>query len=163
MFSCFLFLFLYKNISINKEALQLAQENWQTENKNRENARLLTSSIKAIESERALLNTHFVQSSDVVPFLDTIEKLAKNVGVKAEIISVDIIKDIPALTVEMKALGSFETIYKLIMLLENSPYNLEFVLVDIQSLNMQDEALNKEGKSHQWSATFKIKLLSFVN
>ncbi len=163
IFSCFVFLFLYKNINDNKEKLQLAQEKWQTEYTRRENARSLTNSIKTMESERNLLEKHFIQSSDIVPFLDMIEKLSVEVGTKAEIFSVDVAKDNLSLMVEMKAQGSFENIYKLIILLENSPYNLDFVLVDIQNSNSQNVSVGKNNKSQQWIATFKIKLLNFIN
>ena len=158
IFSVFVFLFLYRNINNNKEMSHLAQEKWQVEATNRENTKLLVSSIKAIEPERALLKTHFVQSSDVVPFLDTIEKLAKKVGAEAEITSVNLVKDNTSLMVRMKASGNFGTIYKLILLLENSPYDLEFVLVDIET---SDTSSSK--KNPQWIANFQIKLLSFVN
>ena len=157
IFSCFVFIFLYKDINSKKEMSQLAQEKWQTEAISRENAKSLINSVKIIEPQKALLETHFVQSSNVVPFLDTIEKITKDVGATAEVVSVDVAKDNPALIVEMNASGSFETIYKLIMLLENSPYNLEFISVNIKDSD------TSVGKSSQWTATFQIKLLSFIN
>ncbi len=157
VFFSFVFVFLYKDINNKKEAIQIAQEKWQTETTRRENIKFLIDSIESIKTERTLLDTHFVQSSDVVPFLDTIEGLAKNVGANAEVISVDVAKDSSSLVVQMSASGSFETIYKLILLLENSPYDLEFILVDIKNLNSSIK------KIPQWTATFQIKLLSFVN
>jgi len=163
VFSCFVFVFLYREVNGKREILQQAQEKWQTETTRRENARSLVNSIEIIKSERNLLETHFVQSSDVVPFLDTIEKLAKEVGAEAEVVSVNIDKDSSSLMVEMKAQGSFETIYKLIMLLEHSPYNLEFVLANIQNRNEENISANKNNKPQPWIATFQIKVLSFVN
>ncbi len=157
VFFSFVFVFLYKDINNKKEAIQIAQEKWQTETTRRENIKFLIDSIESIKTERTLLDTHFVQSSDVVPFLDTIEGLAKNVGANAEVISVDVAKDSSSLVVQMSASGSFETIYKLILLLENSPYDLEFILVDIKNLNSSIK------KIPQLTATFQIKLLSFVN
>jgi hypothetical protein len=157
VFFSFVFVFLYKDINNKKEAIQIAQEKWQTEATRRENIKLLIDSVESIKTERTLLDTHFVQSSDVVPFLDTIEGLAKNVGANAEVISVDVVKDNSSLVVQMSASGSFETIYKLILLLENSPYDLEFILVDIKNLNSSIK------KIPQWTATFQIKLLSFLN
>ncbi|MCX6751390.1 MAG: hypothetical protein NT161_01320 [Candidatus Nomurabacteria bacterium] len=157
IFSCFVFIFLYKDINNKKEISQLAQEKWQTKATSMENAKSLINSVKIIEPQKALLETHFVKSSDVVPFLDTIEKISKDVGATAEVVSVDVAKDNPSLIVEMNASGSFETIYKLIMLLENSPYNLEFVSVDLKNSG------TSIGKSPQWTATFQIKLLNFIN
>jgi hypothetical protein len=157
IFFSFVFVFLYKDINNKKEAIQTAQEKWQTEAIRRENIKFLIDSVKSIKIERTSLDTHFVQSSDVVPFLDTIEELAKNVGANAEVISVDVAKDNLSLVVQMSTSGSFETIYKLILLLENSPYDLEFILVDIKNLNSSIK------KIPQWTATLQIKLLSFLN
>lgn len=151
------FIYLYGVIKEKKEISQIAQEKWQEETTHRENAKSLASSIKAITSERILLETHFVPSSNIVSFLDTIEKLAENVGAKSEVSSVDMSGDKSTLVVEMKAQGSFEIIYKLVTLLENSPYELDFILVDIKS---SDTAT---GKVPQWTATFRMELLSFVN
>ncbi len=154
------FLFLYKEINNNKNISQSMQENWQVEATRREEASSLVNSIRAIAPERAALDSHFVQSSDVVPFLDTVERLARGVDTKVEITSVEVAKDNASLMVEAKASGSFENVYKLIMLLENSPYNLEFVLVDIKNVSAQDATISKNA---QWTATFQIKLLSFIN
>lgn len=163
LFASFIFLFLYKEINNKRVATQQAQEKWQTENSHRENMRSLVNSIKTIESERKLLETHFVQNSDIVPFLDTIERLAREAGVKAEVVSVDVTKDIPSLIVEMKAQGNFETIYKLVVLLENSQYDLRFASVNIQNQNEQDISASKTNKAQLWTAAFRIKVLSFVN
>jgi len=163
VFSCFVFVFLYKDINNKKEISQQAQEKWQTETTRRKNTRSLVNSIKVIESERALLETHFVQGSDIVSFLNIIEKLAKEVKVKAEVVSVNITEDNSSLMVEMKARGNFETIYKLVMLLENSPYSLEFTSVDIQNQNEENVSANKINKAQPWVATFQMKVLSFVN
>jgi hypothetical protein len=165
VFSCFIFVYLYININNIKETSQLAEEKWQTEMADRENARSLANSIKTIEPERALLETHFVQGSDVVPFLDTIEKLAKEVGVNAEVVSVNPMKSSSSLVVGIKASGSFGAIYKLTTLLENSPYILDFVSFDIQNLNAEDPSVSKNSKTKapQWTATFQIRLLSFIN
>ena len=156
IFSCLVFLFLYRDINNKKEISQSAQEKWQTENARRENAKSLANLIKTIEPEKTLLETHFAQSSDVVPLLDTIEKLAREVGVEAEVMSIDVIENSSSLIVEVQVSGSFGTIYKLITLLENSPYELEFVLADIKQMDTM------AGKTPEWTATFQMKVLSFT-
>jgi len=163
IFSCFVFMFLYKNINNNQEKLKISQEKLQTETAYRDNARLLTNSIKAIEPERNLIEKHFIKSSDVVPFLDMIERLSKEVGSEVEISSVDIAKNNSSLVVNAKVLGNFEKIYKLITLIENSPYSLEFVSVDIKNLNPQDIITNKNNNNQKWMANLEIRLLSFIN
>lgn len=136
---------------------------WQKEASRREEIRSLYRSIKTIEKQKSLIETHFAQGSNIVPFLDTIENLASKTEAKAEITSVDIAKDNAGLMVGIKASGSFEAVYRFLLLLENSPYELEFISMDMQKTvtqNVSDK--NKKSKIPPWNAVFKIKLLSFI-
>lgn len=151
-FSCFAFFFLYKEINNNKKIAQETQTKWQDEANRRDGIRSLERLVKSITKEKDLLESHFAQSSNIVPFLDTIEKLAVSSKTKSEVVSVDISQDGSGLLVGLKASGNFEAIYKFLTLLENSPYELEFISVNIQKLSAQAG----------WEATFKIKLLSFI-
>jgi len=146
---CFVFLFLNKEVNINNKAFEDNEIKWQQETERREGIRLLNNSIRKIENEKDLLETHFAQSSNIVPFLDTMESLGTKVGAKTEITSVDIPKESNSLNIEMKISGSFEKIYKFLLLLENSPYKLEITSIDIS-------------KQNTWEANLKIKLLSFI-
>ncbi len=160
-FACFAFFFLYKEINDNKKISEKKQIEWQSEADRRDEIKLLEGSIKDISKEKTLLESHFAQSSDVVPFLSTIEQLALSIRAKIEVVSVDILKDNTGLLVGLKASGSFETIYKFLTLLENSPYELEFVSMDMQNLSTQTVS-NKKVVNRQWEAFFKVKLLSFI-
>lgn len=151
-FSCFAFFFLYKEINNNKKISEKTQIEWQNETSRREDIRSLERSIKSISKEKTLLESHFAQSSNIVPFLDTIEKLALSSKNKSEVVSVDILQDGSGLLIGLRASGSFEAIYKFLTLLENSPYELEFISVDMQRLSLQAG----------WEVVFKIKLLSFT-
>ena len=158
-FFCFIFVFLYKEIDTNKNAYQKNETQWQQETERRNGIKLLNSSISKIEDEKNLLETHFAQSGDIVPFLDTLEATGKKVGVKAQVALVNISKDGQNLVLEMKVDGSFEGIYKFILLLENSPYELEFTSTDIR----KNETVNAAGKvNSSWMADLKMNLLSFV-
>jgi len=155
------FIFLYKAINNNTQKAQQDMTVWQMESLRRDDIRSLDRSLQKISNERTLLETHFAKSSDVVPFLDTIERLAPMVGAVAHVNSVDTSTDSTGLTVGLKASGSFEAIYKFLKLLENSPYELEFLSMDIHKLTMPD-VLGKPAADSQWEAVFKIQLLSFV-
>jgi len=160
-FSSTVFVFLYKGAKSNQMISEKMQTEWQTEATRREGIKSLDHSIKAIEGERALLESHFTQSSNVVPFLDTIEKLALEVQAESEVVSVDIPKEENKLLVAIKASGSFEALYKFLTLLENSPYELDFISMDIQKLGGEIVS-DKIRLFSQWSAIFRIKLLSFI-
>jgi len=159
--SFFVLFFLYGQINNNKKISEQIQAEWQTEKIRRNEARSLDRLVLAIGKEKILLESHFTQSSNIVPLLNTIEQLSLKVGAKSKVTSVDISKDKTILMVAVGTSGSFNAVYKFLMLLENSPYELEFVSVDMQKTG----APTVSGKiivSPQWEAIFKIKLLSFV-
>ena len=160
-FSSFLFLFLYTKINSNNNISEQMRIEWQTEAQRQNDMKSLEESILVISEERALLETHFAQSSDVVPFLDMIEKLAKDGGAKAEVVLVDLSKDNMGLVVQIEATGNFRSVYKFLTLLENSPYELEVMSMDMKKLGGGDPN-DKNSKTTQWSAVLQVELLSFV-
>lgn len=160
IFSCFAFVFLYREINDNNQKVQQDLTTWTAEMRLREEIRSFDRSLQKIADDRIMLETHFAKSSDIVPFLDSIEKLAPRVGATARIDSVDALKDNTGLVVELKASGSFEAIYKFLTLLENSPYELDFLSMDIHKIIL--DVSDKNEKDSRWEAFLKIKLLSFV-
>jgi hypothetical protein len=157
IFLCFTFWFLYRAINSNNQKAEAGMITWQAEASRRDDITSLDRSLQEIAPDRMLLETHFAKSSDVVPFLDTVEGLAPKAGALAQVNSVNI--DNTGLIVELKALGSFESIYRFLTLLENSPYELDFISMDIHTAV---QVTDKNVKSPSWEAIFKIKLLSFV-
>src|SRR6185503_20132315 len=129
-FACGVFLFLYSLVSKNKKEAERISTEWQAESTRREEIRSVDSYMKIIEGDVAELETHFAESTNVVPFLDTLELLARRAKAESEVTSVDISKDNKVLTVGVRASGSFEVVYTFLVLLENSPYELEFTSVD---------------------------------
>jgi len=156
--SCFVFFFLYRTIQNNNTASADTEVKWQSEQNRRDQIQLLDRLLKDIQTERGLLDTHFARGSDVVPFLNLIEKLAPEVGAKAEVALIDVPKDKSGLVVGINSAGSFEALYKFLTLLENSPYELEFISIDLERLG--DVADTKVATN--WSGVFKVKLLSFI-
>jgi hypothetical protein len=154
------FVFLYHNINSNNEKAQTDIRAWRAELDRRNDIRSLDRSLEGMKGDTARLQTHFAESSDVVPFLDTIEKLAPKAGAKAEVGSVIAGADNAALIVTLKASGSFESVYKFLTLLENSPYELDFISMDFHAI--LPDASQKGGRALGWEAVFKIQLLSFI-
>ena len=164
MFFCvsfFVFLFFYRAISDNNKESQLKEQQWQSETLRRNGIKQLDDSVKMIEGDRAQLETHFAQSSDIVPFLDTIEGLAPKTGITAEVTSVDLSADRTELVVGMKTSGTFNGLYKFLTLLENSPYELEFLGMDMHKQTVASVG-DKSSSVVEWDAVFQIKLLSFT-
>lgn len=131
-----------------------------SENARRNNIENLNNEIKDISSQREMLETHFAKDSDVVPFLDNLQALSLKAGSPAEVSSVDLNKEDGHLEVSMKTSGDFTSIYKLLALLENSPYEIDFTSVQLDK-EVLSEADLKLGKTPKWNATFDLTLLSF--
>ncbi|MFA6257191.1 MAG: hypothetical protein WCT29_02560 [Candidatus Paceibacterota bacterium] len=146
------FWFVSGEINQNKKSAEVMWTEWQKENLRRHQIRDLEVLLSEAEAKRAELDTHFAESSNIVPFLDTTQELARKVGAESEIISVDNSAESGGLTVVVHATGSFESLYKFLELLEHSPYELEFLTVDLGRL--------AEGSG--WEANFKLRLLTFI-
>jgi len=158
---CFALVFLYQKINDNNQKTQQDTINLQTETRRRNDIASLDQMLQKIAPDRALLENHFIKSSDVVPLLNIIENLAKESGVSAQIDSVDAKIDNARLIVGLKASGRFEAIYKFLTLLENSPYVLDFISMDMHKLSSPVVA-GKDVNNASWEAVFQIQLLSFI-
>lgn len=159
--SSFIFIFLYKEIEIKNNIGEQKIIEFKKEEQRRNEIKLLNSGIKAIENEVSLLNGYFTKSTEVVHFLDKIEALARDTKAETEVTSVTMASDFSSLSVKMKATGSFEALYKFLLLLENSSYELEFNSVDISRPELID-ADTGILESSEWSMTLEINLISFI-
>lgn len=155
------FVLLYREINNNSRKVENSIITLQTEAKRREDIISLNKSINKITNDKILLEAHFAKNSDIVPFLDAIEKLGPQVGAKVQVESVDVMAKGAGLMVGLKTSGSFESIYTFLRLLENSPYELDFTFVEISKLPGSD-VVSKNIKSSVWEAVFNIQLLSFI-
>ena len=139
-------------IDKNEELSKEAQTAWEKEETHRYEIQGLKNLLKDIAKEKAEIDSYFASSKNVVPFLDSMQALARRVGATSEIQSLDSSQG--EFIVVMNAEGSFEALYKLLELLENSPYELEFLTVDFTKQTGEDTS--------DWQVFFKIKLLSFI-
>lgn len=158
--SCAFLFFIYKEVDKTKKATEELELKYKVEFEKRQEMKTLDKSVKILEEDKVKLDQHFANGSNIVPFLNTLEELAENVGANAEVSSVDILKDNQGLLVSVKAEGTFGSIYKLLELFENSVYELEITELDIQKVLRGDTI---EGNpSSYWEGLFRIKLISFI-
>ncbi|KKU75706.1 MAG: hypothetical protein UY01_C0006G0035 [Candidatus Nomurabacteria bacterium GW2011_GWB1_47_6] len=153
--SCFGFFYVFKAINENKAVASEALLAWKAEETKRDEVRSLDKFLESVRDDRASLDGHFAQSSNAVPFLDSLEELGGLASAKSEVLSVEMPVGGSDLLVTLKAEGSFKSVYKFLELLENSPYALEFVSLDIGRVSKTDAAAG-------WEGFFKIKLLTFT-
>ncbi|MES2315199.1 MAG: hypothetical protein V4486_00475 [Patescibacteria group bacterium] len=161
--SCSLFIYLYQNTQKNDQVSSDLEKQLKDEASKREEVKSLDRMLKSMEGERATLDSHFIvgASSDAVPFLNMLETLAPKVGAEAAVALVDAPKDNSGLVVGVNVQGSFESLYKFITLLENAPYELDVLYVDLERGQETTSADGVEAPV-KWSAVIKVKLLSFV-
>ncbi|MEX2052080.1 MAG: hypothetical protein WD991_00070 [Candidatus Paceibacterota bacterium] len=145
-----------KTAENNREAEELIGQ-WRVELDRREEIKSLERSIQMFDVEMKSLDTHFAYGQDVVPFLNTVESLARATGADPEILSVATSEEEEILIVRMSAEGSFESLYKFLKLLENSPYELRFALVDLSSKDGPNGV-----RSGSWQLMLNFKLLTFI-
>ncbi|MFH1608798.1 MAG: hypothetical protein ABH951_02140 [Patescibacteria group bacterium] len=163
-----LFYFLYKEIQVKNKNSEKILTEWQIEDARRNEIKTILKSIVIIEEDNQLIETRFAKSSNLVPFLDTIDSFASKVAGENEFISVEIVPETKELILGLRVLGSFESVYKFITLLENSQYEIEFIKVDVKKAVGQNSkgttgiTSEKTGKIYEWEGFLTIKLLTFL-
>ena len=155
------YFFLHKLVVHKNIIAKQAQSAWQEEIDKRVELQSLERLLKATNMERSALDSHFIKSTDIVPFLDMLEKTADKLGAKAEVSGLETPKDNSSLIVAVRVDGRFEAIYKFLLLLESAPYELDIVALDMQK---GADSVDEKGKTipSAWAAVFKVKILSFI-
>lgn len=115
--------------------------------------------LAEIGTEVDILNSHFLDIANLASFLDELELNAKKIGVSIEVVAVDNpTKENNSLLLNLKAEGNFEAINDFLLMLENYKYELE-----ITDFTLNADSVNDIKSLPNWVATFKIKVISFVN
>lgn len=153
--SCLGLFYVFQKINQNKTAATEALRIWAEEDARRNELKSLDAMLENIKKETAALDEHFAQKSNVVPFLDSLEELGTEAGASSEVLSVETTPNGSDLLISLEAEGSFRAVYKFLQLLENSPYELEFLALDMGRSSGGDSTA-------EWEGFFKIKLLTFT-
>jgi len=119
-----------------------------------EHVKNLEETLERTERDRLKIEPLFVGESTVVNFIEDLETLGEEAGVKLQIKGVRFAESVnqkPIFT--LQAVGSFRDIYHFFVLLENMPYVVAF----------NRAGLEKFGDLGTWSSLLELKLLSFKN
>ena len=159
------FLFLYRSIDTNHNLSKKLSNDYKTEESRRIEIQSLNKAISEIDEEIALLDSHFIKENqkdeEITLFLTSLEELANAVDSKTEVVSVEIPNEkSKEFFISLRTEGSFNSIYKFLLLMENSKYELDVVsmrlLKESNGENLEKKELPK------WRAYFKIKIISFL-
>lgn len=158
--SSFYFTFRQMNIYHSK-FIDLTNLYKEKENKTNE-IKALDKLISEIGKEIKLIDSHFLKTEDIAPFLDELELNAKELGIKGEVVSVDNITTTDkSLYLNIKAEGTFDNLYKFLKLLENYKYELE--IVDFKIVKENSSNLDNINGLPNWTSFIKIKIISLIN
>ncbi|KKS43887.1 MAG: hypothetical protein UV08_C0032G0025 [Parcubacteria group bacterium GW2011_GWA2_42_18] len=137
---------------------------------------------KETANDRALLSSYFVDSRDVTGFLDSLESLGQEIGVRLDVQSINNSSNLPpkqvnppttkqtnepakqanrppTLKISFKGEGAFAGLFHLVKLLEQVPYELKINKV---SFSLGTSSVAEEG-SPDWTGSFEVELLSFIS
>lgn len=129
------------------------------------NISALEKKIAEVEVTREVINSYFVNSSEIDSFIGYLEKLGTSVGTKLEVKSVAISTDekntvLGQLSIE----GTFANVMQTITLLENIPYQIHITSVylnkNIQSVTTEIKGKTIVTEKSVWQADVSFKILS---
>ncbi len=159
IFSVGSFVFLYKTINSNQQKFTELNQELKNEEAKKQSIQELNKNISEILNQITELDTHFLKTDDVAIFLDDLEKTAKDIGLKLEVVGVEPPSETQnGLVMNLKALGSFESVNDFIVILENYKYEIDILDFDTQKESFVSENNNTEN----WNTNIKIKIVSIL-
>ncbi|MBI2039308.1 MAG: hypothetical protein HYT22_03475 [Candidatus Niyogibacteria bacterium] len=118
-----------------------------------DNIRTLAVFLSDIEADQKKISGVFTTSETLVQFIENMERLAGRSAVELTIQSATLPQTADGLpSFRIHAAGSFAGLYRLLALLETSPYHIA----------LDDARLVKNAEKKNWSATLQFQLASFI-
>lgn len=148
--------FMYK-ISLEHDNIAKSIASLTKETRRESDLQALSSVLKMTETERAKIDSYFVTEQGTAHFLENIQKLGGKAGVDLNLSDVGI-ESKEDLRINFSAGGSFGNMYKLLELMEKTPYAISFRSFNLNKVNISSA---KTGPSQPWSGSFSIHLNSF--
>lgn len=124
----------------------------------------LKRSLAVIQERRPVLVSYFIDATDIVPFLETIEGYGRQTNVTTKFNTFTFKKSPDMLAVSMVADGSFTDLYHFMALLEAAPYEINMTNVDVQAQIPKglDPATVKNSAPAVWEANISMAVTSIT-
>ncbi|MEK7585715.1 MAG: hypothetical protein AAB477_00555 [Patescibacteria group bacterium] len=91
----------------------------------KQNAQALTKKMADIEETRSTINSYFVDSKEIDSFISYLENLGTSAGAEVKVDKFDTSTTKNILIVRITAKGTFSSIMRTLLLLENAPYKID--------------------------------------
>ena len=120
--------------------------------------------LSLIQARQPVLASYFIDASDIVPFLETIEGYGRQTNVTTKFNTFTFKRAPDMLAVSMVADGSFTDLYHFMALLEAAPYEITMTSADVQAqlpkgLKPDEQSAAVTG----WEAQINLSITSITN
>lgn len=148
--------FLFRSIGGLSEEIGLIKGRIMTLDLELKNLKVLENFLSDTAPQREEISGGFVSENELIDFIEDLEGAGGNVGteVKVESATFSGDKEASVPSFRLQASGSFDSLFKLMLVLENLPYEIDF-----EDLSFTKSSA--DGKTSSWNGVFIIKLLSY--
>jgi Tfp pilus assembly protein PilO len=108
------------------------------------------SELSGLATQESTINQYFVQTNNVVPFLEQLQSLGNYLGANVQVVSVSAVPGTPygTLDLSLSITGSFSSVEKTLGAIEYEPYN-----ISISTLSLTDTLpAGSASSTPEWSA-----------
>ncbi|MEK7106386.1 MAG: hypothetical protein AAB895_03435 [Patescibacteria group bacterium] len=154
--------FFFKIIANKNEHTSAVLVNLANKVARKENINTLTKKIAEVEETKETIDGYFVDSTSIDSFIDYLEKLGANINTEVKVENFEISStEKNILLVRLSNKGSFTNVMRMIVLLENAPYQIRITRTSINQLPQSVTVDEKTGKATQVGATLWQSTISF--
>ncbi len=158
-----IYAFLFGFILQKKDSIVASISKLDTEQLRERQLKILKNGFRTTELKREALDVYFINSQEIVSFIEEIEQAGRRTNVSLEFNFVNI-RDTESggvLVMEFETFGSFREIFYFLQLVENLPARTSLSTFLLNQDIPRDTVVRKE--SDTWRAVFTVKVWSFEN
>jgi Tfp pilus assembly protein PilN len=152
--------YLYHMIGTIGQNISLLQSQTQVLETQQSEVDQLKKNLAATQVSQQTLQSYFIDASDIVPFLETLEGYGKNANVVVKYQTVQIAGSPAELEVALTADGSFVDVYRFIASLEAAPYEFSITSATVESQGPNPDPNAKGPQVITWDAAINLSVAS---
>ncbi|MAG12721.1 hypothetical protein CL630_02800 [bacterium] len=163
IFMIAVYAFLFGFILQKKDSIVASVSKLDTEQLREQQLKILKDGFRTTELKREALDAYFIDSQEIVSFIEEIEQAGRHTNVFLEFNFVNI-RDTESggtLVMEFETIGSFHEIFYFLQLVENLPARTSLSTFVLSRDIPKGTVVRK--KSDVWRAVFTVNVLSFEN
>lgn len=156
--------FFYSIKTATEEASALSYD-LEEKRMNKDELSLLQHSLNETKEDREKLNSYFVRSGDIDPFIEELKSLGEEADTN---IALSALTETPesTLTIDLRGTGTFQNLFYFMKLVEHVPYHIEFkkVYLNAAPISVEDPAgkTKNDQSARKWDASFTLTLFGYI-